>query len=122
MLDKKTTSVLKILSKLAQDNAYKVITGEEVLSNITQKSQYDLDTIKQIIEFLEKQEYITIKFSEENTYCYSLLPKARIFIEQENFKTKPKKNSKPIISYVLTMAASLIGSLLALIIFFYTTF
>ena len=88
MLDKKTTSVLKVLNKLAEGSAYKVVTGEEILSNIAQKSQYDLEVIKQIIEFLEKQEYVNIKFSEENTYCYSLLPKARIYLEQEILKNK----------------------------------
>ena len=78
MLDKKTTSVLRVLFKLCEGNAYKVITTDEILSNLSQKSQYDKEIIKQIIDYLEKQQYLNIKFSEENTYCYSLLPKARI--------------------------------------------
>lgn len=121
MLDKKTSSVLKVLNKLAESSTYKVITGDEILSNISQKSQYDLEIVKQIIEFLEKQDYINIKFSEENTYCYSLMPKARIYLEQENLKSKPKKNNKPIMTYIYTMMASFIGSMIALLIFFYVT-
>ena len=77
MLDKNTTSVLKVLNKLTEGNAYKVVTGEDILSNLSQKSQFDYEIIKQIIDFLEKQQYINIKFCEENTYCYSLLPKAK---------------------------------------------
>lgn len=122
MLDKKTINVLKVLNKLSKDTAYKVITADEVLSYLANKSQYDFDIIKQIIEFLEKQEYINIKFSEENTYCYSLLPKARIFLEQEITKPKTKKINFNITSYVFIMLASFIGSMLAILTFFYVTF
>ncbi len=122
MLDKKTINVLKVLHKLSKDTAYKVITADEILSSLTYKSQYDFDIIKQIIEFLEKQQYINIKFSEENTYCYSLLPKARIFLEQENVKPKAKKFNFNILTYVFIAIASFIGSMLALLTFFYVTF
>lgn len=122
MLDKRTIAVLKVLNKLADGNAYKVITSEEILISLTQKSQYDLDSIKQILNFLEKQEYVAIKFSEDNTYCYSLLPKARIFLEQENNKPKQKKTKYTLSLYVFVMLASFIGTMLALMIFFYLTF
>ncbi len=119
MLDKKSISVLKALNKLSNGTAYKVTTSEEIISSLNQKSQYDTDSIKQIMEFLEKQEYLTIKFSEENTYCYSLLPKARIVLEQENSKLKPKQAKTKVWHYVFVMLASFIGTMLALLIFFY---
>ena len=122
MLDKKTTSVLKALNKLSEGSAYKVITADEILSNLSQKSQFDLEIIKQSIEFLEKQQYLNIKFSEENTYCYSLLPKARIYLEQETVKVKTRKNNQHVMTYVYIMIASFIGTMLALLIFFYLTF
>ncbi len=122
MLDKKTTAVLHTLNKLSEGNAYKVVTADEILSNLTQKSQFDVEIIKQCIEFLEKQQYIVIKFSEESTYRYSLLPKARICLEQENHKTPIKKISSPIMTYVYIMIASFIGTMLALLIFFYLAF
>lgn len=122
MLDKKTTLVLKTLNKLSEGSAYKVVTAEEILSNLNAKSQFDIDSIKQIMEFLEKQEYITIKFSEDNTYCFSLSPKGRISLEQNGSKTKQKKTNLPILTYLYVMLASFAGSLLALLIFFYLTF
>ena len=122
MLDKKTTLVLKALSRLAENNAYKVVTTDEILSNLNQKSQFDLETIKQCIEFLEKQQYLNIKFCEENTYCYSLMPKARIYLEQENPKPSSNKKSNELMMYVYIMLASFIGTMLALLIFFYLTF
>ncbi|MBQ8615795.1 MAG: hypothetical protein IJ415_04440 [Clostridia bacterium] len=122
MLDKNTAAVLKALNKLAEGNAYKVITGDEILASLSQKSQFDLEIIRQIIDFLEKQQYLNIKFSEENTYCYSLLPKAKIYLEQEQTKHIPKKGNQHIMTYVYIMIASFIGTLLALLVFFYLTF
>ena len=122
MLDKKTTLVLKTLNKLSEGSAYKVVTAEEILSSLNAKSQFDIDSIKQIMEFLEKQEYITIKFSEDNTYCFSLSPKGRISLEQNGPKAKQKKSNFPILTYLFVMLASFVGSLLALLIFFYVTF
>ena len=105
MLDKKTHTVLKTLNKLSEGSAYKVVTIDDILSTLQQKSQYDNESIKQILDFLEEQQYINIKFSEENTYCYSLLPKARIYLEQET-KGKVKKQHLPWLSFLLTMLAA----------------
>ena len=122
MLDKNTSSVLKVLNKIAEGNAYKVTTGDEIMANLSQKSHYDLEIIKQIIDFLEKQQYINIKFSEENTYCYSLLPKAKIYLEQTEIKNLPQKNKQNLMIYVYSILSSFAGTMLALLIFFYLTF
>jgi len=119
MLDKKTTSVLKVLGKLGEDCAYKVVTVEEILSSLNSRSQYDADSIKQIIEFLRKQEYIVLKFEEDSTFCYSLLPKARIYLEQDNVKVKPKKQHLPYGWLVLCLLMSGVGSFVANLLFYY---
>ena len=119
MLDKSSNVVLKILSKLAVGSTYKVITCEDVI-NASSKIKFDAENLKQIMDFLEKQEYINIKCSEENTFCYAISPKARLYLEQES-KSKLKRNSLslPILNYVFVALASFVGSILALIIFFY---
>ena len=122
MLDKKTNAVLKVLNKLTEGNTYKVVSGDDILANLTQKSIYDREIIKQIIEFLEKQQYINIKFSEENTYCYSILPKARIYLEQDIVKPKNNQKKFEIMHYIYVMIASFIGAMLAMLVFFYLTF
>ena len=122
MLDKKSITVLKVLNKLSVGTAYKVITADEIIASLSQKSLYDFDTIKEIIDFLEKQEYLNIKFSEENTYCYSLLPKARIYLEQEGSKTKSKQAKVPVMHYVFCMISSFLGTTLAMLIFIYLMF
>ena len=119
MLDKKTTAVLKVLGKLGEDCAYKVITVEEILSSIPSRNQYDADMITQIIEFLCKQEYIVLKFEEDVTFCYSLLPKARIYLEQETAKVKVKKQHLPYGWLFLCMILSGVGSFVANLLFYY---
>lgn len=118
MLDKKSIAILKSLNKLSEGCTYKVVTSDEIIQNLSQKNLYDYDNIKEIVEFLEKQEYINIKFSEENTYCYSLLPKARIFLEH-NITSKQKKLKLAPSCYLIVLLMSFIGSLLALFVFLY---
>ena len=119
MLDKKTTAVLKVLGKLGEDCAYKVVTVEEILGSISSRNQYDADSIKQIIEFLRKQEYIVLKFEEDATFCYSLLPKARIYLEQDTAKVKPKKQHLPYGWLGLCMLMSAVGCFVANLLFYY---
>ena len=119
MLDKKTTAVLKILGKLGESCAYKVVTVEEVLSALASRNQYDADSIKQIIEYLCKQEYVVLKFEEDLTFCYSLLPKARIYLEQDSAKEKPKKQHLPYGWIMLCMLACAVGSFGANLLFYY---
>lgn len=117
MLDKNSLSVLKILNKLA-DTDYKVITIEEVSSAQTSKNQLKEDDIKHIMEFLSKQEYINVKFSEDNTYCYCILQKAKQLLEQGSTK-KPTRNKTNLFNYIITASAAFVGTILALIIFYF---
>lgn len=119
MLDKKTTAVLKVLGKLGEDCAYKVITVEEILSSLSSRNQYDIDSVKQIIEYLCKQEYVVLKFEEDETFCYSLLPKARIYLEQDSAKVKPKKQRLPYGWLVLSLLMSAVGAFVANMLFYY---
>ncbi|MFQ6724402.1 MAG: hypothetical protein ACLRFE_03630 [Clostridia bacterium] len=119
MLDKKTTAVLKVLGKLGEDSAYKVVTVDEILSSLSSRNQYDADGIKQVIEFLRKQEYIVLKFEEDATFCYSLLPKARIYLEQNSANVKPKKQHLPYGWLVLNMILSSVGCFVATLLFYY---
>lgn len=119
MLDKKTTAVLKVLGKLGEDCAYKVVTVEEILGALASRNQYDIDSVKQIIEYLCKQEYVVLKFEEDATFCYSLLPKARIYLEQETSKVKVKKQHLPYGWLILCMLVCLVGSFMANLLFYY---
>lgn len=122
MLDKKSTAVLKSLNKLSEGCTYKVVTSDEIILNLPQKNLYDYDNIKEIIEYLSKQEYLNLKFCEQDTFCYTLLPKARIYLEQNSTLSKNKKLKFPILCYLLIMISSFVGCMLAMLIFFYLSF
>lgn len=122
MLDKKSVSVLKAMNKLALGSAYKVVTTDEIMAILAQKSQYDNDSLKDIINFLEKQEYVNVKFSEDNTYCYSITPKGNIYLEQSDGKSKSHTvKTNNFLPYLYATIASFVGTMLALIIFFLFT-
>ncbi len=115
MLDKNAFAILKVLNKLA-DADYKVITVDEIISAQNTKNQQDASSIKQIIDFLSKQDYINIKFSEDNTYCYSILPKAKQLLEQGT--TKKQHNKTPALNYIIIAISAFVGTMLALFIFY----
>ena len=118
MLDKKTTAVLKSLGKLSEDSAYKVVTIEEILNTLPSKV-YDGDSVKETIDFLCKQEYIVIKFEEDYTFCYSMLPKARIYLETEAQKNKTKKQKIPFSWIILTaLLSGMVSGLVNLLFYF----
>lgn len=120
MLDKKSMAILKSLNKLSFGCTYKVVTIDEIVQNLSTKNIYDHDNIKQIMDFLSKQEYINIKFSEEDTFCYSLLPKARIYLEQGTQQNnKRKKIHLSFLSYFFIVLSSFLGCSLALAFFIY---
>ena len=122
MLDKKSIAILKSLNKLSEGCTYKVVTCDEIITNLSQKSLYDHDNIKEIVEYLEKQEFINIKFSEQDTFCFSLLPKARIYLEQTNKTSKRKNQTLTFQNYLIIFVLSFVSSLLALLTFFYFIF
>lgn len=119
MLDKKTTAILKVLGKLGEDSAYKVITVNEIFTALPSKSQYDSDSIKQTVEYLCKQEFIILKFEEDETFCYSLLPKARIYLEQDTTKEKVKKQHLPYGWIIFCAFGCAVGAFLANFLFYY---
>lgn len=118
MLDNRSIAVLNSLNNLSQINSYKVVTIEEILDNIKKNYQFDQNDIKQSMEFLDKQGFINIKFSDKNTYCYCLLPKTKFILEETKEKSSNGKSNN-FYSLLLIMLASFIGSMSALLVFYY---
>ena len=121
MLDNVHISILKALNKLSNNTSYKVVTTEEILS-FMQNSNLTAEDIALNMDILEKQNYLNIKFSEENTYCYSLTEKAKLTLSQEEIELKPRASRSTFMQYVYVAIASFIGTLLALLILIYVIF
>ncbi len=108
MLDKKCMSVFETLKSLSTDNNYKVITVEELQVHL---KGYSATTIKQCMDTLTRMGYISIKFNEDDTYCYSIIKKQT---KQELAKEKPSNNK---LMYLFVALASFVGSFLAFLLF-----
>lgn len=118
MLDTKSALVLKILQKECHGSGYKVIDKSDIISSLPAKYKMSEDTLDHIITFLERSEYIHIKYDDENVYCLCVLNEIGPAAEKESKKEKPKMW----LFLILTAFFSLIGGLLGSIIAKYISF
>ena len=111
MLDKRTTRFLLILAKICSDGSYKIIEKQDLAKDFT-----DVD---QMIRYLQDNEMIDLKYSDETVYCLSVLPKGRVVYEgaRQKVRIATKIERKTLILIVaFTFVASLLGSLFGALI------
>ena len=80
MLDKKTETVLQILSENAKDG-YTVLKKRSLLELVPQKFQMDMHTFCSILSFLKEQEYIDVKYHDKDSICLCVTAKTRNHLE-----------------------------------------
>ena len=112
MLDTKSKLVLKIIQKECKNGSYKIIEKNDVISALPLKYRCETDELDHIMNFLERQDYISIKYDDENVYCLCILPLANEVFEES--KKKRKKNS--ILIPLLTLIFAFLGSFLGTIL------
>jgi len=119
MLDKKTLRFLKELRQLCGDSSYKVIEVKTLINNAPKRLRLNEDMVKDMLKYLEDQEYIDIKYSEKKTYCLSILTKGRVLFEKvkEDAKTKAGYRKFVIWNFILSAIAAFGGALLAVWLF-----
>ena len=112
MLDVKSKLILKILQKECKNGSYKIVDKNDVISSLPLKYRCDFDELDHIMTFLERQDYISIKYDDENVYCLCILPLANELFEEN--KNKKKKNNYliPILSLILGFLGAFLGGLI----------
>ena len=114
MLDKQNIKILKKLQKLCPDGSYKVFDLPElfILFN-TNKEALDND-----FKYLKNNEYIDIKYADDNVICLCLLPKARQLEDQESVKNYSHLNIMKVmlISGVFSAIMAFLGAFVAMLI------
>jgi len=83
MLDKATANVLSIVNEQCKDNNYIVMKDADITPKLNKKVKLTSEGIKDAIQYLAEREYIKLKYAEEGTFCLSILPKGRLFEENE---------------------------------------
>lgn len=119
MIDTKSKLVLKILKNECKDGSYKIIEIADIISSLPRHYKMDSDTIKNILNYLERQDLISIKYDDDDVYCVAIMPYGFEIIENEKNLSKrsftvEKKNNFMMI--ILTFFSSLIGTILGIII------
>jgi hypothetical protein len=91
MLDKTTAIVLNTINDQCKDNSYIVLKNEDITPGIPRKKRLDDEGVKETIDYLAEREYIKLKYSDEATYCLTILPKGRLYNEdrkEQKFRLK----------------------------------
>lgn len=96
MIDIKSKIVLKILAKECPNGAYKIVDTSDIISAMPNKYKVDSEGLKHVLIYLERQDYISIKYDDENLYCIAVLPYGYEICENNNQKESSKKKELPI--------------------------
>ncbi len=121
MLDIKSKIVLKILNKECLNGAYKIVDASDIISAMPNKYKVDSEGLEHILNYLERQDCISIKYDDENIYCIAVLPYGYEICENSNQKEASKNKRLPLyviffVIFLLSLIASFIGSLLSKLI------
>lgn len=119
MLDLRSKAILKYLVGECSEGSYRVIEIKELIGCIPKKFKADALVVEQCIKYLEKANYISVKYKDSSMYCLSPLPFARQMLEnEESDKQKAKKLIKMgSMLYILIFVFAFLGSFMAIIVY-----
>ncbi len=121
MLDIKSKIVLKILIKECPNGAYKIVESKDIISSMPPKYRVDFDGLDNILVYLERQEYISIKYDDDGIYCLCVLPYGNEILEKEQNKKRENIKFPPfwiflLILLLVSLVSSIAGSIIAQIL------
>ncbi len=119
MLDTKTKLVLKILAKESSGGSYKIFESADIISLLPKRYRTDSTGIRQILTHLERQDMISIKYDDDDTYCLAVLPFGYEEIEEHPSERKQGKSSKWII--LISFISALFGAIIGVIATYFLT-
>jgi len=88
MLDIKSKLVLKLLVKECPNGSYNIVEAKDIISALPNKYKVDNDGLDNILIYLERQEYISIKYDDDGVYCLCVLPFGNEVLEDEHYKKR----------------------------------
>ncbi len=116
MLDIKSKLVLKILVKECPYGSYNIIESKDIISAMPSKYKIDAEALDNILTFLERQEYISIKYDDDGVYCLCVLPFGNELLENEENKKREDKSPRLwlfiLLGFLMNFIASLLGAMI----------
>jgi hypothetical protein len=120
MLDIKSKLVLKILVKECPNGAYSIVEGKDIISAMPTRYRVEQDGLDNILIYLERQEYISIKYDDDGVYCLCVLPFGNEVLESDDNKKRENAMRPRLFPiFALMFFASLLSSAIVLIIAYF---
>ena len=104
MLDIKSKLVLKILTKECPDGSYKIVESKDIISALPNRYKVDECGLEHILIYLERQEFISIKYDDEGVYCLCVLPYGNEVLETEQNQKRENIKFPHFWFFILTIA------------------
>ena len=108
MLDKRSEALLRIINKECNEGSYRVLEVDDLIRLMPKKFKVDFDTISQLMGYLKTGEYVSVKYSDNEVFCVSPLPRGRRIFEVEQEEKNSNKKSKLKKFFLLTFYLLLI--------------
>ena len=114
MLDKQNLKIIKELLNLSPDGGYKVFEIKDLSKSLGIK----VETIKNDLKYLKDNQYIDIKYTDENDGCLCVLPKSRQINERSDLKKSSYINITKMIflSGIFSGIMAFLGAFVAMLI------
>jgi hypothetical protein len=111
MQNQKIDVLLYFLKKECGLNKFSVVEKKDILSLYEKKYYIDESELENLMQSLERQGYIKIKYDDENVYCLAVL---------KDFEIREKKERKAnsFLSFLLVFLASFLGGFFGSILTF----
>lgn len=122
MLDTKSKLVLNILSKECGNGNYHIVEVSDIIMSLPRHFRMDSEAVKHILTHLERQDIISIKYDDDDTYCIAVLPYGFELLENEKpkyLKAPQEKKKTKILYFILYFLMAFFGSFLGSLICFY---
>jgi len=119
MLDKQTKRLLGLLVKMCGDNGeYKILEIPELIDALPGKARITPEFIQTTSKFLADMELIDIRHSDENNLAVAVLPRGRIYKEDQKLAAQSKRYNRGLLGLIVfgSFLAAFIASLLANVI------
>lgn len=119
MIDTKSKLVLKILANECQNGSYKIIEISDIIMSLPKHFRMDSEAVKHILSYLERQDIISIKYDDDDTYCLAIMPYGFEILENEKprlIKQKePKEKRINISTIIFSFVSAMIGTALGIL-------